>query len=90
MSAPGSGRRQAPKGCRRAALGRAPPGRAIFAKWAGCAAPAGGCLLFFPMPPPSGASDEPEHDEVHALKNRLSELEERLNMVQPKHSNEAE
>ena len=40
--------------------------------------------------PETSASGEPEYDEVQELKNRLSELEERLNMVQPKHSNEAE
>ena len=40
--------------------------------------------------PETSESDEPEHDEVHELKNRLSELEERLNMMKPKQSNEIE
>ena len=40
--------------------------------------------------PETSASDEPEHDEVNALKNRLSELEERLYMMNPKQSNEIE
>ena len=38
----------------------------------------------------TSAHDEPEHDEVHELKNRLSELEERLNMMKPKQSNDVE
>jgi len=40
--------------------------------------------------PETSAPDEPEHDEVHELKNRLSELEERLNMMKPKQSNDVE